>query len=201
MLKKALKHLSQDPVMKDLISKHKLSEIGESSTNLFVELIDIITGQQLSVKAGSTIFNRLLKLLEPKTRQNIVPQNVLNLTHDQLRSVGLSNNKATYIHHLSHAVSQNQIILDQLKTLSDNEVFQQIIKLKGLGPWSAEMFLIFSLGRPDIFSVNDLGLRTAISKLYHLDRDNHHQILKISQKWSPYRSFASRLLWKSLDNT
>lgn len=186
--------------MRRLIKKHSLSEIGEPE-NLFLELVDIITSQQLSVKAGRTIFNRLLSLLSPKTPPEVVPQDLLNLSHEQLRSAGLSNSKVTYVHHLADTLNKNHIILEHLKNFSDIEIIDQITQVKGLGPWSAEMFLIFSLRRPDVFSVGDLGLRTAISNLYGIDREDKKRIEKLSQTWSPHRSFASRYLWASLNNS
>lgn len=199
MNKEIIVHLSKDPVMVNLVQRHQLPEI-TPETNLFLALVDIITSQQLSTKAGATIFNRLLDLLKPKTKSQITPQDLLNLSHDLLRSAGLSNSKANYIHSLAHAIRNQELDLSNLESLSDEEIISEITKLKGLGPWSAEMFLIFSLKRPDVFSVGDLGLRTAVANLYGVDRNDLKKINEISLSWSPHRSFASRLLWKSLDN-
>lgn len=193
-------HLSHDPVIKSLINQYHLSPL-EESTNLYLDLVNIIISQQLSVKAAKSITNRLHHLLNYKSSAKVTPHRLLKLSAEQLRSVGLSQPKITYIHHLSQSVIDNQIIIDQLKKASDESVFEQITKLKGLGPWSADMFLIFSLQRPDIFSIHDLGLRTAVSRLYHLDRQDFDAINHLSQKWSPYRSLASRYLWASLDNS
>lgn len=200
MNSKAHKHLSSDPVMKKLIAQHQIQETGEAA-NLFLELVDIITSQQLSLKAGKTIYNRVLSLLGDLEADAITAQHFLTLSHDQLRSAGLSNSKAVSVHHLANAVSSNHIILDHLKNLPDEEVVQQIVALKGLGPWSAEMFLMFSLNRPDIFAIGDLGLRTAVSNLYGIDREDKDAILELSKSWSPYRTLASRYLWASLNNS
>jgi DNA-3-methyladenine glycosylase II len=191
---------SKDPVIKHLIKTYPLPPLGEPDS-LFLELVETIVSQQLSVKVSDTIFTRLLSLLMGKKRSQIVPQDVLNLTTDHLRSVGLSGSKASYVHNIANAIINDQIKLDQFSTMTNDEVFDAIVGIKGLGPWSAEMFLIFSLKRPDVFSIGDLGLRSAIAKLYHVDREDTAKILKITQKWSPYRSTACRLLWKSLDNT
>lgn len=193
-------HLSKDPVIKSLINQHHLSPLGESA-NLYLDLVNIIISQQLSVKAAKSIADRLHHLLSFESPARVTPNHLLQPSIDQLRSVGLSRPKISYIHHLSRSIIDNHIILDQLKKASDESVFKQITKLKGLGPWSADMFLIFSLQRPDIFSLHDLGLRTAVNRLYHLDRQDYDAISHLSQKWSPYRSLASRYLWASLDNS
>ena len=193
-------HLSRDPVIKSLINTYHLSPLGES-TNLYLDLVNIIISQQLSVKVAKSISDRLHHLLKHKPTARITPHHLLQLSVDQLRSIGLSQPKITYIHYLSRSVIDKHIILDHLKKESDESVFKQITSLKGLGPWSADMFLIFSLQRPDIFSIHDLGLKTAVSRLYHIDRQNLDAINRLSQKWSPYRSLASRYLWASLDNS
>lgn len=192
-------HLNNDPVLKVLIEKYPLTPLTESP-NLFLALVETIVSQQLSIKASDTIFNRLLALTS-KSRDQVTTTDIFNLTHDKLRSAGLSNSKANYIHLLSASIIHKNLDLNSLHHLSDEDVKTELVKLKGIGPWSAEMFLIFSLNRPDVFSIGDLGLRTAVSKLYDLNRDDHESILKLSKTWSPFRSFASRLLWKSLNNS
>lgn len=196
----AEKHLSQDPVLGVLIAKHHLHSL-DRSPNLYLDLVNIVIGQQLSVKAAQAITQRLYNLLNLTSPSNLVPQDLLRLTPDQLSRAGLSRHKTAYLHRLSQAVVSNHIILDQLRFASDHEVFRQITSLKGFGPWSADMFLIFSLRRPDIFSVHDLGLRTAVARLYCLDREDRNAIQSLALRWSPYRSLASRYLWASLDNT
>jgi DNA-3-methyladenine glycosylase II len=117
-----------------------------------------------------------------------------------LRAVGLSTAKTKYVKSLAQAIEERSLDLEDLRTKSDEEVITELIKIKGIGRWTAEMFLIFTLHRTDVFSVGDLGLRTAVARLYTIDRDNLSEIQKISEQWSPYRSFAARYLWKSLDN-
>ena len=190
MNKKVILHLSADPVMSEIIKRYGLFD-WRASGNLFEDLISAIVGQQLSVKAAASIWKRFEDLIG-----EVNPENVLSKSHDQLRGVGLSNSKVKYI----QGVANSGFDFERISKLSDEEVMKELISLKGVGPWTVEMILIFTLGREDIFSIGDLGLRNAVSKNYGVDRDDLDEILKISQKWSPYRSYASRYLWKSLDN-
>ena len=186
-------HLKKDPVMKKLIAKHQIKEYWGGQKDLFLDLIEIITGQQLSMKAADTILARFLALFPAKPK----PDEVLAVTIETLRSVGLSNSKANYVRNIAQAIFSGSLPLDQLEKQSDDEVKRELIKIKGIGPWSAEMFLIFSLKRPDIFSVGDLGLRTAIEKLYGISRDDQKAILALAESWRPHRSLACRYLWAS----
>ena len=176
-----------------MLSKHPLKEYYGADGNYFLDLIEIVTGQQLSMKAADTILARFLALFPAKPK----PDEVLAVTIETLRSVGLSNSKANYVRNIAQAVSSGSLPLDQLEKQSDDEVKRELIKIKGIGPWSAEMFLIFSLKRPDIFSVGDLGLRTAIEKLYGISRDDQKAILALAESWRPHRSLACRYLWAS----
>ncbi len=183
--------------MRTLITNHPLEEYYGSRGDLFLDLVEIVTGQQLSMKAADSIFKRFLALFSAKPK----PEEVLIITVEKLRSVGFSKSKANYVRNIAQAVSSGSLPLDQLEKQSDDEVKRELIKIKGIGPWSAEMFLIFSLKRPDVFSVGDLGLRTAIEKLYGIKRDNLKKIEKLAADWRPHRSLACRYLWASLDNT
>lgn len=190
MHKKVVKHLSQDPVMKAIISKYGLFD-WRATGNLFTDLVSAIVGQQLSVKAAASIWKRFEELVG-----EVNSENILSKTHEELRSVGLSNRKVEYIKGLAQA----SLDFEKLSKLPDEEVMAELVKLKGIGPWTVEMILIFTLGREDIFSIGDLGLRNAVAKHYSIDREDLEKIKEISLKWSPYRSYASRFLWKSLDN-
>lgn len=188
-------HLQNDPVMKKLIAEHRIKEYWGGQNSLFLDLVEIITGQQLSMKAADTIFKRFLALFPDKPKHN----DVLKVTIEQFRSVGLSNSKANCVHNIALAVSSGALPLHQLEKISDDEVKKELIKIKGIGPWSAEMFLMFSLKRTDVFSVGDLGLRTAIEKLYGISRSDDKAILALAENWRPHRTLASRLLWASLE--
>lgn len=137
------------------------------------------------------VFWARFQTLFPSKR--VTPARVLALPHMTLRSIGISNSKVSFLHHLAQAVTTKSLDLPHLPDLPDAEVLSALTQIKGIGPWTAEMFLIFTLGRPDVFSPGDQGLKNAIKKLYSSPPD--------PTIWSPYRSFASRVLWKFLDNT
>lgn len=188
-------HLSnKDPILGKLISHIGDYEL-EINKNYFVRLISSIIGQQLSVKAADTIFTRVKNLCG-----EITPQNILSIDDDKLRSTGVSRPKIKYIKHLSEEVINNRIDLNNLIFLSDEEVISELTKIKGIGRWTAEMFLIFSLGRLDVFSTADVGLRRAIKWLYNSDDSFDISILnEIIDNWKPYRSIASLYLWEVIN--
>ena len=168
-----------------------------SSTKHFIELCDAIISQQLSVKAGATIVGRFFDLFPNKTP---LPALVLAQPPEKLRAVGMSNAKVRYVRALAEAVETGAVDLRSLDAISDAEVITVLTKVKGIGVWTAEMFLIFSLGREDVFSAGDLGLRRAIQKIYSLRSEpSPKKLATLSKKWAPYRSYASRILWKSLE--
>lgn len=193
----ALKHLKKDHHLSPVIDKFVIPPLLPSA-DLYQNLLESIVSQQLSVKAADTIFKRFLALFPGENFPK--PEEVLKISDDTLRSCGLSRQKASYLKSLSELILSGQLILEDLESLPDEEVILLLTKVKGIGRWTAEMFLIFTLGRPDIFSLGDLGLRTAVSRLYGVDRDNLKAIEDISLQWQPVRSLASRYLWKSLDN-
>jgi len=192
----AKKHLKKDPRLKPLLSKYTIEARGVSE-DLFRDLLESIIGQQLSVKAAGTIINRFISLFP--NSENIKPQEIMTIDEVLLRSVGISRQKISYLRSLSEFIVADRIILDTLKDMPDEQVMSHLTTVKGIGRWTAEMMLIFSLGREDVFSVGDLGLRTAVSRIYGVDREDKIEIEKISQTWSPYRSLVSLYLWQSLD--
>jgi DNA-3-methyladenine glycosylase II len=164
----------------------------------FIDLVESIIGQQLSGKAADTIFGRFKKLF-PK--EQITPDYLLKIPDKKIRDAGISFSKISYIKGIAKAVKDKEIDLDKLEKLSDQEVIDELVKLKGVGEWTAEMFLMFSLLRTDIFSTGDLGLQNAVVKLYGLkEKPTKKELLEISAKWSPHRTLASRYLWQSLNN-
>ncbi|MBI4065212.1 DNA-3-methyladenine glycosylase 2 family protein [Candidatus Gottesmanbacteria bacterium] len=163
----------------------------------FVCLCREIIGQQLAGKAADAIYRRFLKLF-PKG--SVTPKRTLKISDDKIRKIGLSWAKVTYIKDLAKKVFDGALNLRRLPSLSDDEVIKELVKVKGIGPWTAEMFLMFTLGREDIFSYGDLGLRKAIQKLYGFKKEpTMRQMEKIVNTWKPYRTYAARLLWKSLE--
>ena len=191
------RHLRRDPVMARLVKQYKLAEL-EKKENLFSALIYEIIGQQLSGKVARVIHSRFLGLFPRKKFPQ--PKDVLKLSDKKIRSCGCSWAKVKYLKSLARCVENGRLDLKSLHRVSDEEAREQLLKVKGIGPWTAEMFLIFSLHRSDIFSVGDLGLRNAVSKLYKVRKDDFKKIEKISERWKPFRSFACRYLWESVDN-
>jgi DNA-3-methyladenine glycosylase II len=197
--KKAMEHLkSADPVLARLFNLFP-PVVLRPHNNYFQSLAEAIIGQQLSDKAATTIINRF-RLLFPKTNFPS-PKQVLLKSDSELRGVGVSGAKASYIKNLAKAVEDKTVDFKNVAKAKDEEIIEMLVKIKGIGRWTAEMFLIFSLGRGDIFSFGDLGLRNAVKKLYSLRKDPlFKRLQKISCRWQPYRTCASLYLWKSLNN-
>ena len=193
----AKKHFKKvDSVLHKASLIHKVPDI-KRSRDVFRDLVHAITNQQLSGKAADTIFGRLVVLLGKKTFNAV---NIAKIPHKKLRSCGLSEAKATTIHGLAQAIVKKQINVITLHKHKDHEIIESLTSLKGIGPWTAEMVLMFSLGRTDIFSKGDLGLRKGMMYLYGLKKmPSDAQIEKLSKKWSPYRTYAARVLWRVAD--
>lgn len=189
-------HLSDDPVLGPLVRSQPRPALPPSD-GTYPDLLDSIVGQQLSVKAAASIRGKLVALLGENWRD---PAAVLARTHEELRSAGLSHAKARYIRGIANAVRSGDIVLHSLASEPDEAVVEAMVKLPGVGPWTAEMMLIFSFCRPDVFSVGDLGIRNAVARLTGVDREDRTGILAMAGAWSPYRSLACRYLWNSLEN-
>lgn len=165
--------------------------------NRFRALVYSILGQQISGKAAAAIRKRLVDYLKP---EQIAPQTIARLTPEILRSLGISNQKSRYLLDLAGRVAGGEIRLDRMGRLRDEEVIETLTQVKGIGVWTAQMFLIFSLGRPDVFPHDDLGVRVAIRNLYGLDElPNKETGHKIAGPWRPYASIASWYCWRSLE--
>lgn len=172
----------------------------QTSNNYFARLCEAIISQQLSVKAASSIWRRFLALFELESVDLLTPSHVIGANSQQLRAVGLSFAKIKYIHGLAQALLSGDCELNDLDQAPDQEVIDRLMKLKGIGLWTAQMFLMFTLGREDQFSVGDLGLKRAIERLYKIPEIKPSNLLSLSQVWSPYRTYACLILWNSLDN-
>jgi DNA-3-methyladenine glycosylase II len=186
-----------DPVLAALIDKIKLKE-RKPHKRYFESLCVAIINQQLSGKAAATIEKRFKSLFPgdrfPSARQ------VLKKSDDKLRTAGLSFQKISYIKSLAKLVDINKINFSKFKNLSDEEIIEILTRVKGIGRWTAEMFLMFCLNRPDVFSHGDLGLKNAIKKWYKLDAKTHaKKYHRLVESWSPHRTTAARYLWASLD--
>lgn len=164
----------------------------------FEALCMSIASQQLSVKAAATIFGRFCDLFPPDRKPT--PQRVMTLTDDQIRAVGFSRPKVSFIKDLAARVLDGRLDLTGLKKHPDDEVMRQLVAVKGIGQWTAEIFLMFRLGRPDILPADDLGLMNAVQRAYGLrTRPDAKRLRKIGEAWRPYRSIAAWYLWQSLD--
>lgn len=163
----------------------------------FMALAEAIASQQLSVKAADTIFRRFCALFAPDNLPD--PARLLQLDAEVVRGAGFSRSKVLFLRDLATHVVENRLALDQLHALEDAHVLQQLTAVKGIGTWTAEIFLMFRLQRPDVFPVDDLGLVKAAQKVYGLrQRPTRKKLLQMAEAWRPYRSIAAWYLWRSL---
>ncbi|QEP41732.1 DNA-3-methyladenine glycosylase 2 family protein [Ectothiorhodospiraceae bacterium BW-2] len=181
-----------DPIMATLIDRYGRCQIGPELPEPFQTLVHSMIGQQLSVKAARSISQKVVQQLEDE----LSPKVLLSASEERLRQAGLSRSKCRYLKALSELVESGTLHLEQLSTLSDEKVVEQLIRVPGIGRWTAEMFLIFGLHRPDVFSLGDGGLKRAIQNLY-----DGAEMIYLGELWRPYRSIASWYLWQSLNNT
>jgi len=162
----------------------------------FFNLAREIIYQQLAGRAASAIFTRFEKLVGGKVK----PDTVVKFPDQAFRDVGLSWAKARYVKDLAAKTLSGEVVLTKLDDLSDEEVIAELTKVKGIGRWTAEMFLLFTLHREDVFSFGDLGLKKGLAKLYQIEAPSPEQITKIVAPWSPFKSYGSLALWHYLDN-
>lgn len=163
----------------------------------FESLCRTIIGQQLSTTVADVIYGRFAALFGKKA---ITPKAVLATSDESLRRIGMSGAKVRFVKDLAAKVANKEIILSALTTMGEEEVIATLTRIKGVGPWTAEMFLMFTLGREDVFSFGDLGLKRAIQELYKLKHEPSVAYMqKLSRKWSPYRTYAALALWDFKD--
>ena len=194
----AIAHLQQaDPVLGQIIARCGPCTLQPRDLEPLVMLWRSIVYQQLSGKAAGTIMMRFLGLYDPDA---LTPEALLRTTDDALRGIGLSRQKIAYLKDLAARVQDGALQLAALPMHSDAEVIHQLTHVKGIGRWSAEMFLIFALGRRDVFPVDDLGIRKAIQRAYGYKRLPAPVTMhRHARKWIPYRTIATWYLWRSLD--
>jgi DNA-3-methyladenine glycosylase II len=193
---KAQRHLARrDPVLKQLIRRVGPCTLCPNPANRFSLLAQSIIAQQISSKAAMSIRARLDQALAP---EGVTPANILRTPDTTLRSAGVSEAKTRYLRDLADKVHNATLLLDVLHEFSDEEVIAQLLPVKGIGRWTAQMFLIFSLGRPDVLPVDDLGLRMAVQQEFNLaELPNRTQLEKLAELWRPYRSVATWYMWRS----
>lgn len=164
------------------------------SDNYYEALLSAIVGQQLSGKVADVIWGRFKALMDDDAQ----PGKVIAASETDLRAIGLSNAKVRYVKALSEAVESGVLCLAALNAMEDDEIVKRLTAVKGIGAWTAEMFLIFSLGRPDVFSCGDGGLQRAAQWLYGID-PKKDELQRISSQWKPYRTYGSLYLWEALN--
>jgi len=185
-----------DPILQKLVKKYPKPTFSDRSPYLFEDLVESIISQQLSIKASGTIFTRFKALF--KTKKFPSPKDLLKKRDDELRTAGISYQKISYLKSVADAFVSDLINIKIIGQMSDEEVITTLTQIRGVGKWTAEMILIFTLARPDVFSVGDLGIRNAIERLYGIKEKD--KMLALSEKWKPYRSSACWYLWRSLEN-
>ena len=189
----AFNHLQSDKVMSFLIQKFgkEITLYDRYEDNYAKAISLLIIEQQVSFKAAITIKKRFIKLIDKKNNKDI-----LGIQDEKLQSIGISNRKVSYIKNTYQYFEENKI---EFQKLNDNEIIKELIKIKGVGLWTAEMFLIFILFKINIFSKGDLALINSVKKNYQIENLDDLKLERITQKWEPYKSIASLLLWKSIE--
>jgi len=190
----------RDPVMRDLMRRHGPCGLpSRQHSDPFKALMQAIISQQLSTKAAATIGARVMTLCGGDVP---TPQAVERLSDEQLRAAGLSGQKTSYMRDLSRRVLDGSLALAEIESLGDEQVIDALTSVKGIGRWTAEMFLIFRLQRPDVLPIGDLGIVKAVQQNYGMRRlPSPKRLVSLGEQWRPYRSVACWYLWASLKNT
>ena len=196
-----LSHLSKDKKLKKLLDEHTPFTIAKRK-DVYFYLISSIMSQQLSTKVADTIRKRFLAIYGDRIPK---PEEVLSTPFETLRSIGLSNAKTRYVHNVAQFAVEQGMDHRKLGKMDNEEVIAYLTQIKGVGRWTSEMLLMFSLGREDVFAIDDWGIQNAMIRLYKLDRTDkkafRESLLRISAKWSPYRTYACMHLWNWKDNS
>jgi DNA-3-methyladenine glycosylase II len=194
-------HLSKDKKLAKIIATQEKYKLVKRK-NVYLHLCTSIMSQQLSVKVADVFQQRFFNLFKTATP---TAEQILAVPFDTLRSIGLSNAKANYVHNICRFFIEFEVTDKQLYKMTEEELILFLTQIKGVGRWTVEMILMFSLGKEDVFPVDDLGIQQAICKLYKIDASDKkamkEQMQRISKKWSPYRTYACRYLWGWKDNS
>lgn len=192
-------HLQKDKKLAKILG----TEIHELKLhrNIPLRLMASIMSQQLSTKVAQVIYRRFLELYTGKEPK---PQQVLDTPFEKLRGIGLSNAKVNYVKNVAEFCLEHKITDKKLLAMNNEEIIEMLTQIKGVGRWTVEMLLMFTLGREDVFAPDDLGIQQAMIKTYKLDNSNKKELrekmIQLSEKWSPYRTYACLHLWKWKDN-
>ena len=191
-------HLSKDKKLKKLISGQETIKLVRRK-KIYIHLCGSIMSQQLSTKVAHVIHKRFLKLFDGEP----TPQQILDISFDTLRGIGLSNAKTNYVINVARFALEKGMDYHILHKMDNETVIEYLTQIKGVGRWTSEMLLMFTLGREDVFAVDDLGIQNAMKKLYKLDASDkkkfREEMLTISKSWSPYRTYACLHLWRWKD--
>jgi DNA-3-methyladenine glycosylase II len=194
-------HLSKDKKLSKLINGSEPFQL-KFHKNICLRLCASIMGQQLSTKVAKVIYHRFLDLYGGKEP---TPEQIVSTPFEKLRAIGLSNAKTHYVLNVAQFAIDHKLMDKKLKKMDNEEIIELLTQIKGVGRWTVEMLLMFTLGREDLFSADDYGIQTAMKKIYKLNDTNKKEfkekMLKISQKWAPYRTYACLHLWHWKDNT
>ena len=194
-------HLSKDRKLQRVLSEQEPVKL-KSHKNIPLRLCASIMSQQLSTKVAKVIYHRFLELYNG---EEPTPAQIAATPFDTLRAIGLSNAKVQYVLNVTQFAIDHGLDDKKLKKMSNEEVIELLTQIKGVGRWTVEMLLMFTLGREDVFAVDDYGIQVAMKKVYNLDDSNKkafkEKMQSISQKWSPYRTYACLHLWQWKDNT
>jgi DNA-3-methyladenine glycosylase II len=183
-----------DPVIASVANKSSLTTLKQTS-NLFVDLVEDIVAQQLSGKVAEVIFKRFCNLFPNSIP---TPDILKSISTEELRSVGLSNAKANYVRNIAEYALANDLSVEYISSLNDVDIINELTKIKGVGVWTAQMVLIFSLNRPDVFPIEDLAIRQGMQKLYGLTLEGKElrtKLESIANNWRPYRTIGTRYVW------
>jgi DNA-3-methyladenine glycosylase II len=192
-------HLSKDKALKKIISAQKVHTLSKGN-HIHLEICASIISQQLSTKVAKVIHGRFMNLFDSKYPK---PSEIVKVPFETLRGIGLSNAKTNYVINVCNFFIENKITDKKLHKMKDEELIEFLTQIKGIGRWTAEMILMFTLGREDVFAVDDLGIQQAMTKLYKLDPTDKKalkvKMISLSEKWRPYRTYACRYLWSWKD--
>lgn len=193
-------HLSKDKKIRKLIEQNGVFTLAKQK-NVCIYLCASIMSQQLSTKVADVIYQRFLNLYAGRQPK---PEQIIETAPETLRAIGLSNAKTSYVHNVARFALEQGMDHRKLHKMDDEEVIAYLSQIKGVGRWTVEMLLMFALGRENVFALDDLGIQNAMIALYQLDRTDKKQfreeMLRISNKWSPYRTYACMYLWRWKDN-
>lgn len=194
-----LTHLSKDRKLAPVLSEQEPVKL-KSHKNIPLRLCASIMSQQLSTKVAKIIFNRFLHLYNG---EEPTPQQIVDTSPETLRGIGLSNAKVQYVRNVAQFAMDHQLEDKQFKKMADEEIMSLLTQIKGVGRWTVEMLLMFTLGREDVFAVDDYGIQSAMKKIYTLDDSDKkafkEKMISISKQWSPYRTYACLHLWQWKD--